>query len=160
MSRSSLAFLRKDAGRSGAIGITDADGISASTRIGMWQNACQLLKFCTVGASGYLVNLTVYAALSTLVGLNLQMAAVCAFLVAVGNNYVWNRIWTFSGVRSGFAAQGLRFLTISISCMGVGLVILTVLTGLGLGSMLAQSSAIALVTPLSFLGNKSWTFSS
>ena len=55
----------------------------------------QLVKFCVVGASGYVVNLAVYALLLDVVGLHYISAAVGSFLVAVTNNYTWNRLWTF-----------------------------------------------------------------
>ena len=55
----------------------------------------QLVKFCVVGASGYVVNLAVFALLLDVVGLHYISAAVGSFLVAVTNNYTWNRLWTF-----------------------------------------------------------------
>ncbi len=58
-------------------------------------NWIQLLKFCVVGATGYAVNLGVYAALVDGAGLHYLGAAVCSFVVAVTNNYTWNRLWTF-----------------------------------------------------------------
>ena len=73
----------------------------------------QLVKFCIVGASGYAVNLAVYAVLLDLVGLHYISAAVGSFLVAVTNNYTWNRLWTFRCQRGGVAYQGMRFLIVS-----------------------------------------------
>ena len=37
----------------------------------------------------------------------------CSFLVAVTNNYTWNRLWTFRHQRGHVAYQGLRFLVVS-----------------------------------------------
>jgi len=51
------------------------------------QNWIQLAKFCTVGASGYVINLTVYTLLLRAAGLHYLAAALCSFLVAVTNNY-------------------------------------------------------------------------
>src|SRR2546423_11420037 len=50
----------------------------------------QFVRFCAVGASGYAVNLAVYAALLA-AGLHYLAAAAIAFLVAAGSNYLWNR---------------------------------------------------------------------
>ena len=55
------------------------------------QNWLELLKFSVVGASGYVVNLAVYVALLKGAGLHYLPAAVCSFVVAVSNNYFWNR---------------------------------------------------------------------
>src|ERR1700737_3643398 len=80
-------------------------------------NWVQLAEFCPVGAIGYAVNLVVY---STLVnaGLHYNLAAACSFLVAVTNNYLWNRLWTFRGERGHIAYQGLRFFVVSLLALG------------------------------------------
>ena len=111
-----------------------------------------------VGASGYAVNLAVFTALVRGAELHYLLAAVCSFLVAVSNNYAWNRLWTFRGERGHFAYQGARFLVISTLALGANLVILHVLVRLGLGEVGAQAIAIVLVTPLNFVGNKLWSF--
>ena len=76
-------------------------------------NWVQLAKFSAVGASGYAVNLAVYAVLLKWVGLHYLGAAFCSFLVAVANNYWWNRHWTFRGQRGHFAYQGMRFAVVT-----------------------------------------------
>ncbi len=73
----------------------------------------QLVKFCVVGASGYVVNLAVYTLLLDGAGMHYISAAVGSFLVAVTNNYGWNRLWTFRAQRGGVAYQGMRFLIVS-----------------------------------------------
>jgi len=81
-------------------------------------NWVQLGKFCTVGVSGYVVNLAVYSILLRWAGLHYLAAAVCSFGVAVTNNYLLNRHWTFRGHRGHFAYQGLRFLVVSAVALG------------------------------------------
>src|SRR5215213_2146237 len=95
-----------------------ASGALARTRgaLGRWHNWVQLAKFCTVGAVGYVVNLAVYTWLVH-AGLHYNVAAACSFLVAVTNNYTWNRIWTFRGQRGHIAYQGLRFLIVSLCAL-------------------------------------------
>jgi putative flippase GtrA len=75
-------------------------------------NWVQLAKFCTVGAVGYVVNLAVY---TTLVGagLHYNLAAACSFLVAVTNNYTWNRLWTFRGQRGHVGYQGIAIVLVT-----------------------------------------------
>jgi len=118
----------------------------------------QLGKFCAVGASGYAVNLAVFTVLVQGVGLHYGLAAVCSFVVAVGNNYLWNRIWTF-GVRGGrIGLQAARFLAVSVSALSLNLAVLSALVSAGLGELPAQAAAILVVAPASFLANRSWTF--
>jgi putative flippase GtrA len=118
----------------------------------------QLAKFCAVGASGYFVNLIVYVALLDGANLHYRLAATGSFLVAVTNNYLWNRLWTFRSDRGHFGHQGLRFLVVSGIVYIGNLAILTVLVELGLGKIVAQAIAIVLVTPANFVGNKLWSF--
>ena len=120
-------------------------------------NWVQLAKFCTVGASGYVVNLAVYATLLAL-GVHYLLAAVCSFLVAVTNNYLWNRIWTFRHQRGHLVFQGFRFLLVSTVALGANLAFLSVLVALGVPKLPAQAIAIALVTPWNFVANKLWSF--
>jgi putative flippase GtrA len=121
-------------------------------------NWVQLAKFCTVGATGYAVNLGVYTLLLKGAGLHYLLAAACSFLVAVTNNYTWNRMWTFRATRGHLALQGLRFLVVSTAALGANLLALHLLVQLGVGKIVAQAIAIVVVTPLNFVGNKLWSF--
>jgi dolichol-phosphate mannosyltransferase len=121
-------------------------------------NWIQLLKFCLVGATGYAVNLGVYAALVTGADVHYLPAAVCSFAVAVANNYTWNRLWTFRKQRGHVALQGAKFLVVSLTALAANLAVLAILVAIGLSEVPAQATAIVLVTPLSFLGNKLWSF--
>ena len=121
-------------------------------------NWVQLAKFCAVGALGYAVNLAVYAGLVRGLDVYYLVSAVGSFLVAVTNNYAWNRVWTFRHQRGHVAYQGFRFLVVSSIALVANLVVLFALVTLGLDEVLAQAAAIALVTPVNFAGNKLWSF--
>ena len=121
-------------------------------------NWVQLAKFCTVGATGYAVNLGVFSALLLWADWHHLAAATASFLVAVTNNYSWNRLWTFRGQRGHVAYQGLRFLVVAVCALAANLVLLEGLVALGLKEIPAQAIAIILVTPLNFVGNKLWSF--
>jgi len=126
--------------------------------LGRPQNWLQLARFCAVGASGFAVNLLVYALLLRGAGLHYLLAATCSFLVAVTSNYTWNRLWTFRRQRGHVGYQGLRFFIVSTSALVANLIVLTLLVGLDVGKLPAQAAAIVLVTPLNFVGNKLWSF--
>jgi dolichol-phosphate mannosyltransferase len=121
-------------------------------------NWLQLAKFCAVGATGYAVNLAVYTTLVHAAGLHYIPSAIVSFLVAVTNNYTWNRLWTFRHQRGHVYYQGLRFLVVSSVALGANLAALAVLVAVGLGKVPAQAAAIVVVTPLNFVGNKLWSF--
>lgn len=122
------------------------------------ENWIELLKFSIVGTSGYLVNLGVYVALLRGADMHYLPAAVCSFVVAVSNNYLWNRQWTFRHRRGHVYHQGMRFLLVSVAALGLNLLILRGLVALGTDKILAQAIAIILVMPFSFTANKLWSF--
>jgi putative flippase GtrA len=122
------------------------------------ENWLELVKFCAVGASGYVVNLVVYTILLHGAGLHYLLAAACSFVAAVTNNYWWNRHWTFRAGHARIYAQGSRFLAVSAVTLCANLLVLHVLIGLGVEKVLAQAVAIVLVMPLNFFGSKLWAF--
>ena len=123
-------------------------------------NWLQFVKFCVVGVSGYLVNLVSYAWLLETPRLHFLLAAVCSFLVAVANNYTLNRAWTFRSARGHIGFQGFRYLIVSALALSGNLAFLMLLVAVGLDEVAAQAAAIVVVTPISFLGNKLWSFRS
>ena len=137
------------------VGISRGRVGTALRRRGNWT---QLVKFCVVGGSGYVVNLVVFALLLNGVGLHYISAAVGSFVVAVTNNYALNRLWTFRDQRGGVAYQGMRFLIVSTLALGANLLVLQLLVSAGVGELPAQATAIVLVTPVNFVGNKLWSF--
>jgi putative flippase GtrA len=129
----------------------------ASSALRRPHNWVQLAKFCTVGATGYAVNLVVYSALVA-EGLHYNLAAAVSFLVAVTNNYTWNRLWTFRGERGHVGYQGLRFFIVSLLALAANELLLTIFVAAGAGKVVGQAIAIVLVTPINFIGNKLWSF--
>ena len=121
-------------------------------------NWVQLAKFCTVGATGYVLNLAVFSALVLGADLHHLAAATISFLVAVTNNYTWNRLWTFRGQRGHVAYQGIRFLVVAVCALVANLIVLETLVSVGLDKVPSQAIAIVLVMPLNFIGNKLWSF--
>ncbi len=122
-------------------------------------NWVQLLKFGLVGGSGYLINLGVFAVLAGNLGIYHALAAVGAFCVAVTNNFLWNRHWTFGPGDGSASFQAARFFAVSLAALGLNLVVLEALVANGaVGTLAAQAIAVAVAMPFNFLGNKLWTF--
>ena len=129
-------------------------GRSLPSRAAWWQ----LMRFAVVGASGYVVNLAVFALAFSVAGLDHRIAATAAFLVAVTNNFTWNRIWTFRRPDGRISQQAGRFLTVSLAGFALNLVVLEVLVAADVPELAAQATAVALVMPFNFLLNRRWTF--
>ncbi len=122
-------------------------------------NWWQLLKFGIVGGSGYLINLVVFALLADKLGVHHAIAAIGAFCVAVTNNFVWNRYWTFGPGEKRASFQAIRFFAVSVASLLINLAVLEALVaGAEMGDLSAQAIAVAVAMPFNFLGNKLWTF--
>ena len=123
-------------------------------------NWLQLVRFGLVGGAGFVVNVAVYALVVHVVGVDYRVASVAAWLVAVLNNFVLNRHWTFDARDRGRAHhQAARFLLVSLLAEAVSLLLLTLFVETAhLAKVPAQALAVAASMPFNFLGNKLWTF--
>ena len=118
----------------------------------------QLARFAVVGASGTALNLGTFQLAHGAAHTSYRVAAVVAFLVAVTNNFAWNRRWTFAAQDGAAGFQAWRFVAVSLASLLVGLAILDLLVHAGVTPLIGQAAAIVLATPLNFLGNKLWSF--
>jgi putative flippase GtrA len=122
-------------------------------------NWLQLVRFGLVGGVGFAVNLAVYALFVHPVGVDYRVASVAAWLVAVVNNFVLNRHWTFDARDGRAHFQAIRFLMVSLVAEAFSLLLLTLFVqGVGIDKVPAQALAVAASMPLNFLGNKLWSF--
>lgn len=122
-------------------------------------NWLQLIRFGLVGGLGFVINVAVYALCVHALSLDYHVAAVLAWLVAVINNFLLNRRWTFDAAAGRTHFQAMRFLTISLVALGFSLLILMLLVeDAGVAKIPAQALAVAASMPLNFLGNKLWSF--
>jgi putative flippase GtrA len=123
------------------------------------ENWIQLFKFGVVGGTGYVINLAVFAVLEEALGVHHILSAVGAFCVAVTNNFLWNRRWTFRATDGHPGFQAARFLTVSVLALGVNLILLYLLVDVaGAPELPSQALSVAAAMPFNFIGNKLWTF--
>jgi putative flippase GtrA len=130
-------------------------------RLGMGRshNWFQLVRFSLVGGSGYAVNLAVYSTLVVAFDVQYVIAAMIAFCVAVTNNFMINRRWTFKATDGSVTFQAPRFLIVSLCALGLNLIVLELLVDvLDVHKVVAQAAAILAATPVNFVGNKLWSF--
>jgi putative flippase GtrA len=120
-------------------------------------NWMQVLRYCVVGGTGYVVNLVAFLIADR--SMTYTLAFSLAFVLAATSNFVWNRVWTFQ-VRHGVPHhQYVRFLTVSAMALCLDLAVLRALVEAGgMAKVSAAALAILVATPVSFLGNKLWTF--
>jgi dolichol-phosphate mannosyltransferase len=123
-------------------------------------NWIQLFKFSLVGGSGYVVNLAVFTVAVEVFGVHHIGAATVAWIVAVFNNFWWNRHWTFGAKEGHPGWQAGRFFAVSVVAFLFALGVLQLLVDSGMNQEIAQALSIVAATPLNFLGNKMWSFGS
>jgi putative flippase GtrA len=122
-------------------------------------NWLQLVRFGLVGVVGFVINLAVYTLCVHGAGVDYHVSAVLAWLVAVANNFILNRHWTFDARDGRAHFQAMRFLVVSLVALGASQLILTALVeGASVAKVAAQAIAVAASMPLNFLGNKLWSF--
>jgi putative flippase GtrA len=125
------------------------------------QNWIQLMKFFAVGGSGYVVNIGVYALVHEALGIGHLRSATVAFVVAVFNNFWWNRHWTFGAGEGHAGFQAARFFAVSTLAFFFALAVSQVLVSTtDVPDVIAQAISIVVATPLNFVGNKMWSFGS
>lgn len=122
-------------------------------------NWLQLVRFGLVGGVGFVVNVAVYALFVHSVGVDYHVANVAAWLVAVINNFLLNRHWTFDAREGRAHAQAIRFFAVSLLAEVFSLLLLTLFVEVGgVAKVPAQALAVMGSMPLNFLGNKLWSF--
>jgi putative flippase GtrA len=118
----------------------------------------QFGKFVLVGVSNTALTFIAYAAL---IGLGLPYLAAGAIAFALGalNGYLLNRRWTFG--RPDSASAPLKYVVVQLGGLGLTEVLLWLLaTGAGLGRIVGFALTAPLVTAVTFLSNRNWTFQS
>jgi putative flippase GtrA len=119
----------------------------------------QFWKYCLVGASGFVINLLVYSLMIGGLEVHYWLAGTVSFGVAVTNNFLLNRYWTFGNSERHLFSQARRFTIISITSWALNMLILRMLIeDADFNQYVAQALAISMVTVLNFTGNKLWSF--
>ena len=122
-------------------------------------NWLQLVRFAAVGASGYVVNLGGVRRLRARARDRLPDRRGARLRGLGGQQLLVNRHWTFDAKHEHPILQGARFFAVSLVAFGFTYVVLIALVdGAGMAKVVAQAIAIAAGTPLSFLGQKLWSF--
>lgn len=118
----------------------------------------QFVKFGLVGISNTLLFFAVYTLLWKALGVWYVAASAIGFAVGAINGFLWNRAWTFRD-HVGDALTPVRWFVVQTCGLlaNSGLIYLFV-DGAGLGKLIGQGITIVIVTVLTFIANRSWTF--
>ena len=120
----------------------------------------QLIRFCLVGGSGMLIDMGVTAFCRELIGIDARVGAFFGFSLAVINNYLLNRKWTFrNGDKPSHAFSFTTFLAISGMGMAISIGVMHLCMeylGMAAGQwyLLARLIGIVVATVWNFAGSK------
>lgn len=137
----------------------------------------RFIKFAVVGLSGTVVDFTIFNLCISLLQFNPVTASVCSFTLAVVNNFIWNRNWTYPESKSTpIGPQLIKFSVISV----IGLIIRTplfsylehpiiklaentvnpefFLTPATIGHNISLAIAIVVVLFWNYFANRFWTY--
>jgi putative flippase GtrA len=116
----------------------------------------ELIPFCLVGASCYVVNVVVFQCFRS-AGVHLAVATL-GFLVAVASNFLLGRRWTTGGATAtAKRVQAPRFFAVSVAAFLLGLGVLEALVEIRDAPVLfARACAIVVVASVRFGGQKLW----
>jgi putative flippase GtrA len=118
----------------------------------------QFVKFGTVGLSNTLLTFLVYTFLLKVLGVWYLAASAVGFFVGAVNGFLLNRRWTFKE-HVGDALTPVRWGIVQGCGLALNLGLLYALVdGVSLDKLLAQAFATGVVTVLTFIANRTWTF--
>jgi putative flippase GtrA len=137
----------------------------------------RFLKFAIVGAIGAIIDLGAFNLLTIFLGLEALVAQAFSFSLAVINNFVWNRYWTYPDARNKpITRQLIQFVIVSIIGLTIrtlifdrlekGLIWLSqqmlpkdfVLSPVVVGHNLSLASVIIIILFWNFFVNRFWTY--
>ena len=121
----------------------------------------QFIKFCIVGAGGMIVDFGATWLLKERLHFNKYVANSIGFTLAVINNFLWNKYWTFQDHNEQVGMQFLLFLGISIAGLLLNNgVIYLLINRWRLNFYLSKLFATGVVTLWNFGANYQFTFHS
>ncbi len=137
----------------------------------------RFIKFALVGVSGTIVDFSIFNLCLSVFHLPSVVSSVCSFSVAVINNFVWNRLWTYPESREkSLSSQLVKFIIVSVMGLvirtplfaaiegplirfaGTSLSSITLFTPETIGHNLALAFAIIVVLFWNYFANRLWTY--
>jgi len=132
-------------------------------------------KFALVGIAGSVVDFGVFNLLATILGVNSILASAISFSLAVINNFILNRIWTFPESRSTPALKQLvQFSIVSVIGLAIRIPMFAWLekqliplaanlhqqvpSPTFIGHNVSLAIVILIVMLWNFIANRYWTF--
>ncbi len=135
----------------------------------------RFIRFALVGISGAVVDFGVFNLLASLLGVHASISQAISFTLAVINNFIWNRLWTYPETRgSSPVKQLIQFSLVNVIGLGIRTVLFSliekhminlaaaviphILTPTIVGHNLTLAFVILVVMLWNYFANRYWTF--
>jgi len=116
----------------------------------------KIVKFGSVGALGSVTNIIIFSSL-TFLNINYNIAATIAFLVAVTQNYLLNKKWTFKEHNTKTKKKFIKYFILNFISFLINLTVLNIIVFYfgdeKLTTILAQIIGIGVAMSLNFTGS-------
>jgi dolichyl-phosphate beta-glucosyltransferase len=122
-------------------------------------NFFTFFKYSVVGVSGTIVDLGTLYIFVDFLHIPVLLATAISFILAVINNFILNKYWTFQNKSSNVRKQFIKFLIVSV----IGLLLTEMFMALfvyvlKIWYLISKLLTSAIILVWNFLGNKHWTF--
>ena len=118
----------------------------------------QLVKFVFIGSINTVLCYTIFLLCIYFFHLHYVIALIVDYIFGILISYFWNRRWTFKS--NGKISKEIRkFIFVYLVAFVLNYVSLLIFIDFfGIEAIFAQIIAIAIITPLTFLSHKMWSF--
>lgn len=118
-----------------------------------------LIKYAIVGVIGTSIDLGSLYLFVELGHIPVILASVFSFLLAVVNNFILNKVWTFQNKSKNYRKLFIKFLIVSVVGLGLTIFCMHLFVNIvHIWYILAKALTSLVVLSWNFLGNKFWTF--
>jgi len=126
---------------------------------GRREELTRVVKFLCVGCAGYGFALALFALLHGPLGIDYRVSAALGNAISFAANFFVNRRWTFQAHGRPVGPQAIRFAVVSALATLTNVIAVHVLVESGgLAAFGGEALAVVIATPVSYLGNRRWTF--
>jgi putative flippase GtrA len=116
----------------------------------------KIARFASTGLASTFTHVAVSASLIEFAALHPSIANGSAFVVASCVSYALNTRWTFEAPAS--RANAIRFATVALTCMFVGMAIAAAVEAAGLHYAVGIGCIVLVVPAISYLMHDRWTY--
>lgn len=128
-------------------------------KVTFFKNFKPFIRYSIVGAMGTFVDLASLYFFVEYMKIPVIPAAILSFMLAVINNFLLNKIWTFKVASRNYRKLFIKFLIVSLVGLGLTIACMQILVNiLEIWYMFAKAATSLIVLTWNFLANKFWTF--